>query len=388
MIAPQWLHRLLPLPAPRADPMAAGLRAEQVAAIESEVSESVTLGKTVGAVILISRNGKLASYRAFGWQDREARIPMRKDSIFRVLSMTKSVTCAALMCLVDEGKLRVEDPVERYLPEFAGVRFANGGKPETNPKLWQLMAHSAGLVDAFSTEFLSTDFTLSDVARFAARNPLGYEPGAGWAYSNGGLAMVGRIVELVSGMEYERFVRRKIVDPAGMTSSYFRVPKAEQRRLTAIYRIADGVVSREMDDPLNRHLNYTSPENGLQTTALDLWRFYEMIRNGGKARGSRILSEKSARAMVAVQTEDRNAGFLPGMGYGYGFSLVTTPNGIFRNHSAGTFGHGSYYQTHGWVDPVKGITGILFCQNRADAMVVTDEVAKFVTTLGALEPRD
>jgi len=386
MIAPQWLHRLLPLPKARVDAVAAGLLAEQVAALENEVSDFVALGKTVGAVLLISRNGELASSRAFGWQDREARIPMRKDSIFRLLSMTKSVTCAALMCLVDEGKVSVEDAVERYLPELTGVRFADGSKPSANPKLWQLMAHSAGLVDAFSTEFLNTDFALSDLARFAARTPLGYEPGTGWAYSNGGFALLGRIVEQVSGMEYDRFVQRKILDPVGMASSYFHVPKAEQRRLATIYRIAEGVVSREPDDPLNRDLRYSSPVNGLHTTAMDLWRFYEMIRGGGKAQGARVLSEASARAMVTVQTADRNAGFLPGMGYGYGLSLVTTPNGIFRNHAKGTFGHGSYYQTHGWVDPGKGITGILFCQNRADSMVVTDEVAKFVTLLGALEP--
>ncbi len=388
MIAPQWLHRLLPVSKVRVDAVAAGLRAEQVSALETEVSDFVAVGKTVGVVLLISRNGELASFRAFGWQDREARIPMGRDSIFRLLSMTKSVTCAALMCLVDEGKVRVEDPVERYIPELASVGFADGRKPDAKPKVWQLMAHSAGLADALSADFLSTNFALSDLARFAARSPLGYEPGTGWAYSNGGFAMLGRIVEQVAGMEFERFVQRKVLEPVGMTGSYFHVPKAEQRRLATIYCIADGVVSREPDDPLNRHHRYSSPVNGLHATALDLWRFYEMIRNRGRAQGARVLSEASARAMVTVQTKDRNAGFLPGMSYGYGLSLVTTPNGIFRNHSKGTFGHGSYYQTHGWVDPVKGITGLLFCQNRADSMVVTDEVARFVALLGALEPRN
>ena len=127
-------------------------------------------------------------------------------------------------------------------------------------------------------------------------------------------------------------------------------------------------------------------KNGLRTTALDFWRFYEMLRNDGVANGRRILSELSARAMKSVQTGDRNAGFLPGMGYGVGLSLVTEPTGMFRNHSIGTFGHGSYYQAHAWVDPVKGITGMLFSHNPADYKVVTPEVEIFLPMLGALNP--
>ena len=384
MIAPRWLQSFLEPAVPKADAAQAGFQTGRIAEIEKAVSDFAARGKLAGAVILISKGGKLGSYRAFGWQDREAQIPMSRNSLFRVLSMSKSVTCAALMCLVDDGKLSVQDPVAQHLPEFTGVRLADGTKPNQGPKVWQLMAHSSGLVDSFSPEFLNTDFTLGDVAQFAARSPLGYQPGTHWAYSNGGLAVVGRIIEKISGMSYEGFVQKRIFNPSGMGSSYFHVPKVEQRRVVAIYRIADGDLLPDAEDPLNP-LRYVSPVNGLRTTALDLWRFYEMIRNGGLSNRARILSERSASQMISVQTEDRNAGFLPGMGYGYGFSLVTSANGIFRNHSVGTFGHGSYYQTHGWVDPVKGITGVLCCQNRADSMVVTDEVAHFVGMLGALD---
>jgi len=383
MITPQWLQGLLRPTVPQVDTAQAGFAPGRIAQIERGIAEFVARGKMAGAVMLISRDGKLGSYRAFGWQDREAQIPMSRNSIFRVLSMSKSVTCAALMCLVDDGKLSVQDLVAQHLPEFNGVQLTDGSLPKEGPKIWQLMAHSAGLVDSFSPEFLSTDFTLNDVAQYAARHPLGYEPGAGWAYSNGGLAIVGRIIEKLSGISYEQFVQKRLFRPAAMDSSYFQVPKVELRRLVAIYKIVDGKLLRDVEDPL-KPLRYISPVNGLKTTALDLWRFYETVRTSGRAARVRILSEKSALAMVSVQTENRNAGFLPGMGYGYGFSLVTTPNGIFRNHSVGTFGHGSYYQTHGWVDPLKGVTGILCCQNRADAMVVTDEVAHFVGQLGAL----
>ena len=345
----------------------------------------MALGAPVGAVLLISRNGRIGSHRAFGWQDREAQIPMSKTSIFRVLSMTKSITCASTMCLVDEGKLNLDDPVARYAPEFEKVRFADGRIPKSPPKLWQLMAHSAGLVDSYTADFLKTDFTLEDIVAFAARTPLGYEPGEGWAYSNGGLAILGRVIENVSGLRYPDFVRQKIFLPVGMSSSSFLLQERDRAQLVAIYRISDGQIERDTDDPINAHPNYVSPESGLHTTALDLWRFYEMIRNDGNAQGTQILSAKSAMAMRTVQTEDRNAGFLPGMGYGFGLSLVTKPNGIFANHSIGTFGHGSYYQTHGWVDPVKSISGLLFCQNRADSVVVTEEAVQFVKMLGTLD---
>jgi CubicO group peptidase (beta-lactamase class C family) len=384
MIAPQWLDRLLPRGMPEVNASAAGLAAKDISRIEEFLASSAAEGKMVGAVALISRNGKIACHRAFGWRDREAADPMRKDSIFRILSMTKSVTCAALLALADDGKLSPQDPVELHLPEFAGVRFADGRKPASPPRLWQLMAHSSGLVDAFPPEFSKTEFTLSDIASLMARTPLGFEPGAGWGYSNGGLSIVGRVIEKLSGTRYADFVQRRILRPLRMNNSFFRVPAREQKRMAAIYRIGEGTVSRETEDPINSKLKYVSPENGLQTTVADVWRFYEMIRNRGLSGNRRVLSEASARAMVTVQTEDRNAGFLPGMGYGYGFSIVTAPNGIFRNHSAGSFGHGSYYQTHGWADPAKGIVGLLFCQNRADAVIVTEEAAQFVTMLGAL----
>jgi len=384
MIAPRWLDRLLPSVEFEVNAVAAGLSAEGIAQIEQALASAVAAGKMAGAVTLISRNGKIACHRAFGWRDRESAATMRKDTIFRVLSVTKAVTCAALLALADDNKLSLQDPVELYMPEFAGVRFADGRKPLNPPRIWQLMAHTAGLMDAFPSEFFHTDFTLADVTGLTARSPLGYEPGMGWGYSNGGLAVVGRIIEKLSGTSYANFVRQRILRPVGMNNSFFQVPANMQGRLAAIYRLSEGTLSRETDDPINSNPKYISAENGLHTTATDLWRFYEMIRNHGRVGNRQVLSEANARAMVTVQTEDRNAGFLPGMGYGYGMSLVTTPNGIFRNHSTGTFGHGSYYQTHGWVDPTQGITGLLFCQNRADSMVVTEEVAQFVALLGAL----
>ena len=282
MIAPQWLDRLLCPDEFEVNAAGADLSADGIANIEQALASAVAAGKMAGAITLISRNGKIACYRAFGWRDRENAAILHKDTIFRVLSLTKGVTCAALLALADDGKLSLQDPVELYMPEFAGVRFADGSKPANLPRIWQLMAHSAGLVDAFPPEFCQTDFTLTDITSLTARSPLGYEPGMGWGYSNAGLAVVGRIIEKLSGTSYANFVRQRVLRPAGMNNSFFQVPAKQRGRLAVIYRLSEGTLFRETEDPINRNPNYISAENGLHTTVTDLWRFFEMIRNGGR----------------------------------------------------------------------------------------------------------
>ncbi len=350
--------------------------------VEQFVEQAVRDGRMAGAVLLIARGGSLVTHRAMGWLDREAALPMPLDGLFYVLSMTKALTCAAFLSLVEEGKATLEDPVELWLPEFRNLAFADGRKPQRAPVLWQCMAHSSGLLDSFPESFMKSRFNLPEFVSVGARNHLGYEPGEGWAYCNLGIAVIGRVIELASGRPYLEMVQERVLDPIQMTNSFFRVPAEQLSRIAAVYRAVEGQLVRDSEKPFANLPEYSAPENGLMTTALDMWRFHEMIRNGGMIDGRRVLSEQSARSMATVQTGNRNAGFLPGMGYGFGLSLVTQPTGMFRNHSVGTFGHGSFYQAHAWTDPAKGITGILFSQKRADPMIVTPEVEQFVRLMG------
>jgi CubicO group peptidase (beta-lactamase class C family) len=375
---------LLPLvlaaapPAP--DPARAGMDAAQLARIGPVLKEFVERGQMSGAVTLVMRRGVLAHFEATGWQDADAKKPMQRDTIFQIMSMTKPVTGVAIMMLAEEGRLRLHDRVEDHLPEFRGQMMIaseeNGvrtlRKPSRPITIRDLMTHTSGLGPAapgIGDIMVRMDRTLAEACLIYSQQPLLFEPGTRWSYSNTGIAVLGRIVEVLSGMSFEKFLESRIFQPLGMTDTHVFLPMEKRARLAPVFTVKDGkLVKAGADilggDPLKfrEGAKYSGPEHSLYSTAWDLAQFYQMMLNGGVHGGKRLLSAASVRMMTQLHTGDLQAGHNPGTGFGLTWEVTKDPAGTLTGQSIGTYGHGGAFGTYGWVDPQQQIIGVFLMQ--------------------------
>jgi CubicO group peptidase (beta-lactamase class C family) len=330
-----------------------------------------------GAVALVARHGEVALVEAVGWRDIENKKPMQADSIFQIMSMTKNFTGVAAMMLVEQGKLELRQPVEHYLPEYRGIQMQEGQTVHapTHPlTVWQLMDHTSGLGDDPEGEMADNPRTLrvplADAVHFYAHTRLQFEPGTRWSYSNMGIATLGRIVEVISGEDYVHFVRTHILEPLGMTDSFFFPPEDKKDRIAFVYKHASGKLVRAGDEILagdpakyRQGAKYPGPELGLYATAGDLVKFYQMLLNGGQYDGRKYLSRQAVDTMTRVFTPNViPSGWLGGTGYGLTFEIVNQPEGTLLLHSPGTFGHGGAFGTEGWIDPKNDLIRIMLVQ--------------------------
>ncbi len=350
---------------------------QKLAAITARMQGFVESGELSGAVTLVGRKGGVVYHEAVGLRDLAAKAPMARDSLFRIASMTKPITAVALMILVDEGKLSPDDDVATHLPEFAGQMMvgekAEGTlalkRPARPVKVRDLLTHTGGLANyppALADTYTKRNHTLAETTIAAGLQPLQFEPGSKWSYSNPGIDALGRIVEVKSGKTYEAFLKERIFDPLGMadTTPY---PSAEQlKRLAVTYkRVKDGPLTPDMMTVLGlpeAGAKNPVPAGGLYSTAADLARFYRMMLNGGELDGKRVLSEKAAAEMTKLQTGDIKTGFTDGMGYGFGFGHLREPQGITEALSPGSFGHGGAFGTQSWADPKRDLILIMLIQ--------------------------
>ncbi|HVW87376.1 MAG TPA: serine hydrolase domain-containing protein, partial [Bryobacteraceae bacterium] len=226
-----------------------GMDAARLARIPVRMKEFVDAGKAAGIVTLVARHGAVASLDAVGYQDLEAKTPMRKDTIFRIASLTKPITCAGIMTLVDDGRISVLDPVEKYLPEFkaqkankcaAGSGYACGTvTPERPINILDLMTHTSGLPGGFPPKQPPAQSLAEQVAS-GGKLTLLFEPGTAWNYSNVGYATLGRIIEVVSKMPYDEYMAERIFRPLGMKDTFFFVPEEKKSRVAAVYTEDNG----------------------------------------------------------------------------------------------------------------------------------------------------
>lgn len=362
----------------------AGMDAERLARIAPRMQALAGRGEVPGTVTLLARRGEIVHLEATGWQDLEARKPMRKDSIFQVMSMTKPFTGAAIMMLAEDGLLSINDRVEKYLPEFRGQMVAEKNadgtrslrKPARPVTLRDLMTHTSGMSGPhapLSDLYQKMDRTLAEAVKGFAEAPLEFDPGSRWLYSNTGIATLGRIIEVASGMPYERFIEERIFRPLGMTDSFFFPPAAKQSRIAVVYTHKDGKLVRAGASALGGdstafrpNAKYPAPEFGLYSTATDLFAFYQMMLNHGTLNGKRLLSKASVEAMTMVHTGELKAGHLPGTGFGLTWEVVKDPIGLVTLLSPGTFGHGGAFGTHGWVDRRKEMVGVFLVQRSGE----------------------
>jgi CubicO group peptidase (beta-lactamase class C family) len=343
--------------------------------IGPKMQEFVDQSEIAGAVTLVGRHDGVASLEAVGYRDLDKKIPMRTDSLFRIASMTKPMTAIGIMILADEKRLSVDDPVEKYLPEFRGMKLKTGGsgpatlaKPSRPITLRDLLTHTSGmhggLPRAPADLYVKRDYTLAEAVRLYAKEPLEFQPGTKWAYSNVGIDTLGRIIEVVSGQSYEGFLKQRVFDPLSMPDTCF-YPTEEQKSRTAVtYNRQGGKLVRSQGDiiGLPPGARFPIPAGGLYSTAGDLARVYRMMLNRGELAGKRILSAASVKEMTRVQTRDLTSGFTPGLGFGLGWGVVREPQGVTAMLSPGTFGHGGAFGTQGWIDPHKDLVLVMLIQ--------------------------
>jgi CubicO group peptidase (beta-lactamase class C family) len=298
---------------------------------------------------------------------------MRADTLFWIASMTKPITAIAVLLLQDEHRLNVEDPVEKYLPEFRNqwltqdkssntVTLVRPARPIT---LRDLLTHTSGLADAPSPRI---DATLAELVMAYSQLPLRFPPGSKWEYCNSGINTLGRIVEVVSGQRIEMFFQHRILNPLAMQHTTFWPTPGQVRRLARTYKPGrDGTRLEEADiffikGDLSDRRRTPFPAGGLFSTAADMTRLYQMLLNGGTRNGKRIISRESVALMTRTQTGDIKTGFTDGMSWGFGFQVVKEPQGVTAMLSPGTFGHGGAYATQSWADPKRDRIYVLMIQ--------------------------
>lgn len=349
----------------------------KLAPIPAAIQSFIDQGQLSGAVTLVAQEGKILSFEATGLQDIESKTPMSKDSLFWIASMTKPITALAVMMLQDEGKLNIEDPVQKYLPEFKGQMLLKEKseartvlvKPSRPITIKDLLTHTSGLVNVSPLDGDAIDvLSLKEAVMTYALSPLQFEPGSKWSYCNPGINTLGRIIEVVSGEEYARFLEKRLFKPLRMKNTDFWPNKKELETLATSYKpTADGkslevATIRYLTPPFSNHKRTPLAAGGLFSTAEDLYQLYSMLLNGGEKDGKRYISEAALKLMTQSHTGDLKAGFTEGMGMGLGFQVVVKPVDVTAMLSPGTYGHGGAHGTQGWIDPVKKTVHILLIQ--------------------------
>lgn len=338
-------------PAARLDAQGAAKEIQLTQALEPFVKNK----QLAGAVVLVSDREKTLAQRAVGFADLERETLLSTDAVFWIASMSKPITAAALMILVDEGKVKLDDPVENYLPEFANVRLAGGEKAKSKMTVRQLLSHMSGMAFKSPQEAPTLDvLPLKDAVASYVKMPLVHEPGTKHLYSNMGINTAGRIIEVVSGMPYETFMDKRLFGPLGMADTTFWPNESQVKRLAVSYRPNAKKTALEpfpiafLKYPLSdRATRYPMPGGGLFSTASDVASFCRMVLNNGTHGQARILSEKS----VAEMTKRQTPATVP-QNYGLGWS--TGPD---------NFGHGGAYATNMTIEPKRGLVTVFLVQH-------------------------
>jgi len=306
-----------------------------------------------GAVTLVADKDKILSLDAVGFADIAEKKSMKPNSLFWIASQSKPITGAAFMILVDEGKVKLDDPVEKYIPEFKELMVKGGQKPSHPVTMREILSHTSGMPFATSKESPTLDkLTLAEGVKSYAETPLNTDPGTKYAYSNAGINTAGRIIEIVSGMPYEEFLDKRLLGPLGMKDTTFWPNEEQLTRLAKSYspnKEKNDLVEVKIGQlkyPLNDRKRQPMPAGGYFSTAVDMAHFCQMLLNGGTFNGKRILSEDAVKTLTTKQTGDAVKDQ-----YGLGFST-----------GGGNFGHGGAHATNMTVDPKKGLIFVWMVQ--------------------------
>jgi CubicO group peptidase (beta-lactamase class C family) len=388
---------------PTGNPSELGFSAPRLEYLDHFYADEVKRGELAGIVILIARHGKIVHFSAIGSADVEKHKPMQRDTIFRLYSMTKPLTSTALMMLYEEGRFQMGDPLSKYLPEFAHLqvlRNPDGDVKDTmpvqhEPTIQDVLRHTAGFTHALETtpldaeyakaKLFGVDVSLAEMMQRLAKLPLQYEPGKKWVYSVGPDVQA-RLVEVLSGMPFDRFLKERLLEPLGLKDTGFWVPPDGAQRLATVYWMKDGKLT-PIDDahgsPGDIWLSepwtvnsYTVNHKrkggsyGLVATTEDYFRFGQMMLNGGNLDGVRILSPQTVQFMtrdhlgpISMPRED---GKPSGTGFGLGFAVMEDPAAAGYMSSIGSYFWAGYASTYFWIDPKEDMVVVAMTQHVDD----------------------
>lgn len=382
---------------PTARPEAVGMSSERLARIDALMQRHIAAGTIANAVTLVMRDGKVVHYKAHGQLDPAQGTPMRTDALFYMVSSSKPITAVAVLMMVEEGLVRLDDPVSRFIPEFKNQRVAVGkpgvplppplppGAAPSGPKpeadyvaasrditVRDLLTHTSGLNSGGLGTLVSADIQRKPADRLADFVPqlgkvaLDFQPGTRWSYSAAsGFETLSRIVEIASGKPYDVFLKERIFGPLGMNDTGFVIPADKQSRmLPFVRRNAQGQWTVNPPPPITSDV-YFSGATGLISTARDYARFEQMLLNGGELDGKRLLAPRTVELMRTNQVGDLYHGMRgneSGMGYGLGVSVTLDETRAVWPRSNGSAGWYGAFGTLTWNDPREGIVGVLMIQ--------------------------
>jgi CubicO group peptidase (beta-lactamase class C family) len=349
----------------------AGLSETKLAEVDKFMDQQIGEKKIAGGIVLVSHDGKIGIFHAYGQMDLEAKKPMRLDTIFRIYSMSKAITTAAALNLVDAGKIAVDDPVAKFIPSFAELKVATKSglrAPKRPMTVRDLMLHTAGLTYGTGPAPLTEAFgklkplesaNLEEMAAKLALVPLAFDPGTDWTYSVA-IDVLGRVIEVASGEPLDVFLKKTIFEPLDMPDTAFNVPPEKLDRFAANYSRSDGglkVIDAPAPSRYAKKVTFFSGGGGLVGTAHDYLRFLTMVQNGGELDGHRILRPETVALMTTNQLpkeafpihfdqEKRH-----GVGFGFGFCVRTENTKWDPAGHLGEYGWGGAASTHYWASP-------------------------------------
>lgn len=370
-------------------PEDAGFSSERMARVREAVKRHLDAGSPSGAVTLVARRGKIVHFEAHGLMDVESRKPMPKDGIFRLASTSKPITAAAVLMMVEEGKVRLTDPVSRFIPEFKSMKVAvpkPGGSAQefdTVPAAREitvrdLLTHGSGLMSGGPSNAAAPrrapDGTLATFIPKLAAVPLDFQPGTLWRYSGqAGFDVLSRIVEVASGLPFDRFLRERLLDPLGMKDTGFFAPPDRAGRLVTLYRrTPEGKLERVPDQSGLSSTTYFAGSGGIVSTAQDYARFAQMMLNGGELDGRRYLGPRTVQMMITNHTGDMVNGQFGrparGMGFGLGVQINEDPAASGLPQSKGAWGWAGGFGTNFNVEPAEQLVTVVFIQTPNSAL--------------------
>jgi CubicO group peptidase (beta-lactamase class C family) len=374
-------------------PESVGISSERLERLHALIQNEIDQKQLAGAVTILARHGKIVEYRTYGQRDIANSLPMTKGTIFRDYSMTKPVTGVAMMLLYEQGKWLPNDPISKYIPEFAHLKVYKGidtsGKmilvdPDHAPTMRELMTHTAGFsygrgttpADAMYGDLkVMQSQNLQEMIDKLAKIPLLYQPGQGWLYS-ASMDIQGYIVEKLSGHSLPDFDRDHIFEPLGMKDAGFFVPEDKRQRFAANYREVQGVLTANpttngLSTDYDKQPTMASGGGGLVSTAMDYYRFAQMLANGGQLDGHRILAPSTVKLMTSnhvpasLLTGEFGIGLSvirPGFGWGYDCAVIFDPAEANLSDGKGTFFWDGAAGTWFWVDPTNDIVFVSMIQ--------------------------
>lgn len=377
-----------PLPAATTlvKPEEVGLSSERLTRVGEMVQRHIQAGDFSGAVTLVARRGRVAHLESSGVIDIERNEAAASDSLFRIASMSKPVTAVAILILMEDGKVRLTDPVSRFIPQFKSLSVAvpvesqsgTASQPQFSIvpatreiTIRDLLTHTSGLVSGGISALEASkgprrpEEVLADYVPRLAAFPLAFQPGARWAYSPlAAFDTLGRIVEVASGQTFDRFLKDRLFDPLGMSSTAFAVRPDRGQSLAIIYQKTPNGLRQYANQNALVSNTYFSGGGGLISNAEDYFQFAQMLLDRGQRNGKRLLSPTTVDLMAGIHIPDSLPGSPKGRAFGLGVQVVTDAFALGFRVSNGSFGWSGAYGTQFWVDPKEKLVSVLMIQSQ------------------------